>query len=212
MIYGNCPIKWARNEKKRIFKIQRRIQQGAMNALRFDNIGGIRMVTVKRQRKRSLVNPRGRQVIVALSALLALALVAGAIALVALVRLNGRMEDLNGYIAKSIRTDINQAIQCYDTLERRGDDAAADALGSMKRYMYSAYGMNRLLVEARGEQYALLDASAYNSFQTAVGEYERLLANGQATGTTRATLGDCVKSLRTMLAARFDESDNLLPQ
>ena len=30
------------------------------------------MVTVKRQRKRSLVNPRGRQVIVALSALLAL--------------------------------------------------------------------------------------------------------------------------------------------
>ena len=132
-----------------------------MNALRFDNIGGIHMVTVKRQRKRSLVNPRGRQVIAALSALLALALIAGAIALVALVRLNGRMEDLNGYIAKSIRTDINQAIQCYDTLERRGDDAAADALGSMKRYMYSAYGMNRLLVEARGERYALLDASAF---------------------------------------------------
>ena len=82
----------------------------------------------------------------------------------------------------------------------------------MKRYMYSAYGMNRLLIEARGERYALLDASAYNSFQTAVGEYERLLANGQATGTTRATLGDCVKSLRAMLSARFDESDNLLPQ
>lgn len=212
MIYENCPIKWAQNGKKRIFKIQRRIQQEAMDVLRFENIGGIHMVTVKRQRKRSLVNPRGRQVIVVLSALLVLAVVAGAIALVALMRLNSRMEDLNGYIARSIRTDINQAIQCYDTLERKGDDAAADALGNMKRYMYSAYGMNRLLTEARGERYALLDASTYNSFQTAVGEYERLLANGQATGTTRATLGDCVKSLRTMLAVRFDENDKLLPQ
>ncbi len=170
------------------------------------------MVTVKRKKRRSLVNPRGRQIIVALSVLLALSVIAGAIALVALVRLDRRMDDLNGYIAKSIRTDINQAIQCYDTLERKGDDAAADALGNMKRYMYSAYGMNRLLTESRGERYALLDATAYNSIQTAVGEYERLLANGQATGTTRATLGDCIKSLRAMLAARFDESDNLLPQ
>ena len=212
MIYGNCPIKWAQNEKKRIFKIERRIQQGEMKALRFDNIGGIRMVTVKRKKKRSLVNPRGRQAVAALSALLALAIIAGAIALVALMRLNSRMEDLNGYIARSVRTDIYQAIQCYDTLERRGDDAAADALNNMKRYMYSAYGMNRLLIEARGDRYSLLDASGYNSLQTAIGEYERLLANGQATGATRATLGDCVKSLRSMLSARFDEGDNLLPQ
>lgn len=170
------------------------------------------MVSVKRQKKRSLVNPRGRQVIIALSILLILAIAAGALALVTLVRLNGRVEDLNSYMAKAIRTDINQAIQSYDTLERKGDDAASDALGSMKRYMYSAYGMNKLLIEARGEKYSLLDASVYNSFQTAVGEYERLLANGQATGTTRATLGDCIESLRTMLSARFDESDNLLPQ
>ena len=212
MIYGNCPIKWAQNEKKRIFKIERRIQQREMKALRFDNIGGIRMVTVKRKKKRSLVNPRGRQAVAALSALLALAIIAGAIALVALMRLNSRMEDLNGYIARSVRTDINQAIQCYDTLERKGDDAAADALNNMKRYMYSAYGMNRLLIEARGDRYSLLDASGYNSLQTAIGEYERLLANGQATGATRATLGDCVKSLRSMLSARFDEGDNLLPQ
>ena len=212
MIYGNCPIKWAQNEKKRIFKIERRIQQGEMKALRFDNIGGIRMVTVKRKKKRSLVNPRGRQAVAALSALLALAIIAGAIALVALMRLNSRMEDLNGYIARSVRTDINQAIQCYDTLERKGDDAAADALNNMKRYMYSAYGMNRLLIEARGDRYSLLDASGYNSLQTAIGEYERLLANGQATGATRATLGDCVKSLRSMLSARFEEGDNLLPQ
>ena len=171
-----------------------------------------RMAAARRRRALDLFVARNLLALSGLSALLALAVIAGAIALVALMRLNSRMEDLNGYIAKSIRTDINQAIQCYDTLERKGDDAAADALGSMKRYMYSAYGMNRLLIEARGERYALLDASAYNSFQIAVGEYERLLANGQATGTTRATLGDCVKSLRAMLSARFDESDNLLPQ
>ena len=178
----------------------------------YEDIGGVHMVTVKRQRKRSLINPRGRQVIVTLSVLLAIAIVAGAIGIVALVRLNGRMSDLSAYMARAIRTDINQAIQCYDTLERKGDDAAAEAIGSMKRYMYSAYGMNKLLVEARGERYALLDAAGYNSFQTAAGEYERLLANGQATGTTRATLGDCVKSLRSMLTSRFDENDHLLPQ
>ena len=170
------------------------------------------MVTVKRQKKRSLVNQRGRNIIIVLSVLLVLALIAGGVALAALLKQNSRMEDLNGYIARSIRTDINQAIQCYDTLERKGDDSATEALNNMKRYMYSAYGMNKLLIEACGEKYSLLDASVYNSFQTAVGEYERLLANGQATGTTRATLGNCMESLRTMLSARFDESDQLLPQ
>ncbi len=170
------------------------------------------MITVKRPRKRSLINPKGRKLAVAVSVFLVLVLAGGAVALIGWSRLGDRLDDLGGYMAKSIRTDINQALQCYDTLTRRGDDVAAETLDGMKRYMYSAYGMNKLLIAARGEAYSLLDVTVYNNFQTVVGEYERLLANGQATGTVKETLGNCVASLRTMLANRFDEADNLLPQ
>lgn len=170
------------------------------------------MITVKRPRKRSLINPKGQHVVLALAVILALTVAVAAAGFIGWSHRGAQLEDLGGYTAKSIRADMNQAFQCYDTLVRRGDDVADEALDGMKRYMYSAYGMNKLLVAAMGEDYSLLDVTAYNNFQTIVGEYERLLANGQATSTVRETLGDCVQSLRTLLASRFDEADHLLPQ
>lgn len=176
------------------------------------HIGGIHMISVKRPRKRSLINPKGQHAVLALAVLLVLAMAATAVGFAGWTHCGAKLDDLGGYMAKSIRADMNQALQCYDTLVRRGDDAADEALDGMKRYMYSAYGMNKLLVAAMGESYSLLDVTAYNNFQTIVGEYERLLGNGQATSTVRETLGDCVQSFRTLLASRFDDADHLLPQ
>ena len=115
-------------------------------------------------------------------------------------------------MAKSIRSDLNQAMQSYDTILRKGDDSASDALGNMKRYMYAAYRLNLSLVTARGERYSIIDTATYNNFQTLVGEYERLLANGQSTSSVRTSLNDLMDAVATSLASRFDSADLLLPQ
>ena len=169
------------------------------------------MVTVKRQKKRSLINPKGKYLIWAGLALAAVMLAVGIVGLVGQARTRAQMDELSEYMAKSIRTELNQALQCYDTLDRKSD-SAAEQLVNMKKYMYSAYAMNKILIESRGGEYSFLDTATYNNFQTIVGEYERLLANGQATGTVKTTLGDYMHSLEAELASRFDSADLLLPQ
>ena len=170
------------------------------------------MVTVKRKRKRSLASPAGRYrtlVVLALSAVMIALCVFG---LVGRYRGEERMDDLTEYMAKAIRTDLNQALQAYDTLGRRSGDMAGDALENMKRYMYAAYRMNQSLVVARGETYSIIDTATYNNFQTLAGEYERLLANGQSTATVKTSLGDYMTALADTLSIRFDNADYLLPQ
>ena len=169
------------------------------------------MVTVKRPKKRSLMNPKGKYLLWAGLALAAVMMAVGIAGLVGQARARAQMEELSEYMAKSIRTELNQVLQCYDTLDRKSD-TAAEQLASMKKYMYSAYAMNKILVESRGGDYSILDTATYNSFQTIVGEYERLLANGQATGTVKITLGDYMQSLEAELVSRFDSADLLLPQ
>ena len=170
------------------------------------------MVTVKRKKKRSLESPAGRYRLYAAAALALLLAGLCAFGLIGRFRYAGQLDDVSDFMAKAVRTDLNQALQAYDTLQRRGADAAPDALTNMKRYMYAAYRLNLSLVQARGERYSILDAATYNSFQTIVGEYERLLANGQSTATVKTSLGAYMSAIEDTLSARFDSADLLLPQ
>lgn len=170
------------------------------------------MVTVKRQRKRSLQNQKGKYLLVGGAALFAIML-GLIIALFAdRAALRNRLDDLSDYMAKSIRTDLNQALQYYDNIDRRSADLTGDVLPNMKKYMYSAYNTNKLLVEARGESYSIIDTATYNSFQTLAGEFERLLANGQSTAAVKTSMGDYMQAIETVLSSRFDSADLLLPK
>ena len=170
------------------------------------------MVTVKRQKKRSLHSPAARYKIGACAVVFIAVLALCAFGLSERFRLQTQIEDLTDYMAKSIRTDLNQALQSYNAMDRRSADLSGDILPNMKRYMYSAYSMNRLLVEARGESYSMLYTATYNNFQTIVGEFERLLANGQSTTSVKTSLGDYMQAIETTLSSRFDSADLLLPQ
>lgn len=169
------------------------------------------MVTVKRQKKRSTTNQSGKYIMLGGAALAIIILIMAIVGWVGRAGLQAQMDDLSEYMAKSIRTDLNQVIQCYGTLDKKSD-SAAEVLPNMKKYMYSAYNMNKILVESRGSKYSIIDVASYNSFQTIVGEYERLLANGQATSTVKASLGDYISSLEDTVLTRFDSADLLLPQ
>ena len=174
-------------------------------------LGGIEMVTVKRKKKRSLNSPAGRWAAAAL-AVLAIALIAlCAWGLAGRFRYANRLDDLTDYMAKSVRTDLNQAVQACDSLDRRSSDMAGETLTNMKRYMYAAYRTNLILVAACGERYSIIDTATYNNFQTLVGEYERLLANGQSTATVKTTLNDYMDAISQTLYSRFDSADVLLP-
>lgn len=170
------------------------------------------MVTVKRKRKRNLNSPSGRYALLAAAALIVALLVLCVFGLAGRFRCEARLDDLSDFMAKSIRSDLNQAMQSYDTILRKGDDSASDALGNMKRYMYAAYRLNLSLVTARGERYSIIDTATYNNFQTIVGEYERLLANGQSTAAVKTSLGNYMQAIEDTLSARFDSADLLLPQ
>ena len=170
------------------------------------------MVTVKRKKRRNLTSPLGRYKTLAALALALLLIGACAFGLIGRFRYADRLDDLGDFMAKAIRTDLNQALQSYDTIQRRGDDAASEALANMKRYMYSAYRLNLSLVAARSERYSIIDTATYNNFQTIAGEYERLLANGQSTASVKTSLGNYMSAIEDTLSSRFDSADLLLPQ
>ena len=173
---------------------------------------GDKMITVRRKRKRNLNNPSGRYRAWAAAVLVVALMGLCAFGLIGRFRYADRLDDLGDFMAKAIRTDLNQALQSYDTIQRRGDDSALDALTNMKRYMYAAYRLNLSLVDARGERYSIIDTATYNSFQTIVGEYERLLANGQSTASVKTSLGNYMSAIENTLSTRFDSADLLLPQ
>ncbi len=173
--------------------------------------GGINMVTVRRKKKRSMLSPVSRWREAALIAVAAASLALCVFGLAGPGRLAGEMDDLTAYMAKSVRADLNQAVQACDALGRRSGENA-DTLNGMKRCMYAAYRMNQLLVTARGESYSIIDTATYNNFQTIAGEYERLLANGQSTAAIKTSLGDYMAAISSTLVSRFDSRDALLPQ
>ena len=170
------------------------------------------MISVKRGRKRSLRPSAPRHWLIIGLVVAALVIAMGIFGLSKSLRLEDRLDDLADYMAISIRTDLNQVLQSYDTMDRRSADLSGEVIPNMKRYMYSAYNMNRLLVTAQGERYSIIDSASYNSFQNIMGEYEKLLKNGQNTSEVAATLNDYMASMRTMLGERFDSAGALLPQ
>jgi|GEM_PF-5280204 len=170
------------------------------------------MVTVKRKKKRSLQNPAGRYKALLAAGLAVILIAVSAFGLAGRFRYAAIIDDLTDSMAKSIRTDLNQAVQAFNSLERRSTDTAGDTINNMKRYMYAAYRLNQSLVVARGETYSIIDTATYNNFQTITGEYERLLANGQSTSSVRTSLGDYMNALASTLESRFDSADLLLPQ
>ena len=158
----------------------------------------------------SLRRPIRRGVRLAVVIVLLLSVVVSVIFLTRSVSLSDRLEDVTTYIARSARSDFNQAAQALSNIRNRGD-ASGEAVSVMKRSMYAAYRQSMCLAVAGGPGYELMDAAAYNAFQTAMGEYERLAANGQSTAQALAALTEMMDNLGNAIDARFDGRNRLLP-
>ena len=170
------------------------------------------MSIIQRGRRRNLVRPPSRTLRLMAALLAALLIALCVLFFIRAERSQDRLADLSIYIARNIRTDVNQALQALDTIKSKGSTASGDALSVMKRSIYAAYRQNMCLIVARGDSYSLIDSANYNAFQAAVTEYERLLANGQSTAQPLKTMDEYLRGLENAILARFDSRDRLLPK
>ena len=115
----------------------------------------------------------------------------------------------NGYIVVS---DMSEALDSYAGIDRKSANLADDILPTMRRHMYTAYEMNKVLVETFGAEYSMLDTEQYESFEAIMKRFDQLLAAGQSTDPAKETLAVCMEDIKSSLAGRFTAEGNLLPK
>ena len=170
------------------------------------------MITFKRTRKRSYQHPWRQYFIygVASAFVLMLALTIGAFA--SRGRMAARLEEAQEMMAAYIQRDMNEVLDSYVAIDRKSADLAGDILPTMKKHMYSANSMNRVLTETFGDRYSMIDDEQYESFESIMDEFDNLLATGQSTSPAKDRLVTCMDSIKLTLANRFTTDGSLLPK
>lgn len=170
------------------------------------------MISFKRTKKRNFRSPRMKYL--SLSAAGAFAL----LVILVLVGFSGRnnlralLGETQDILASSIQSDLNDALDSYEGIDRKSANLADDILPTMRRHMYAAHEMNKILVETFGEEYSMLDAAQYESFEAIMKRFDQLIAAGQSTDPAKETLAACMNDLRSSIAGRFTAEGNLLPK
>ncbi len=170
------------------------------------------MLSFKRTKKRNYQNPREKYIALSLAGAFTLLLILTLVGFSGRSRLQARLTETQDILAAAIQSDLNDALDSYAGIDRKSANLADDILPTMRRHMYAAHEMNRILVETFGEEYSMLDTDRYESFEAIMKRFDQLIAAGQSPDPAKETLASCMNDLKNSLAGRFTAEGNLLPK
>lgn len=170
------------------------------------------MISFKRTKKRSYRNPTEKYFFYGLAGVFVLLTVLMLTAFSGKSSLKLQLDEAREMMAASISTDMRQALGSYENIDRKSADLQNDILPTMQQHMHSAYTMNRVLTETFGEEYSMIDAELYESFESIMKHFDNLLAAGQSTDPAKEELVACMDGMKTALNNRFNDEGGLLPK
>lgn len=170
------------------------------------------MISFKRTKKRNYRNPREKYILSSIAGAFALLLILIIVAFSGRNSLQLQLHETQDILAASIQSDVNKAMNSYETIHRKNADLSGDVLPDLRRHMYAAYEMNRVLTETFGEDYSMIDSSQYDSFESIMDQFDQLIAAGQSTEDAKESLAVCMENLRLALSNRFNAEGTLLPK
>lgn len=170
------------------------------------------MLSFKRTKRRNYQNPREKYIAFSLAGAFALLLILTLVGFTGQSRLRARLAETQDILAAAIQSDLNDALDSYAGIDRKSANLSGDILPTMRRHMYSAYEMDKILVETFGAEYSMLDAERYASFEAIMNRFDQLIAAGQSPDPAKETLAACMNDLKNSLAGRFTAEGNLLPK
>ena len=170
------------------------------------------MISFKRTKKRNYHNPREKYILSSLGGAFLLLILLVLIGFNGKSRLHLKLTDTQDMLAASIQSDVSSAMNCYESIHRKNADLSGDILPTMRRHMYAANEMNRILTETFGEEYSMIDPAQYDSFEAVMEQFDQLLAAGQSTEPAKENLTLCMEDLKNSIAHRFTAEGNLLPK
>ena len=170
------------------------------------------MVSFKRTKKRNYRHPGEKYLTLGVAGMFALLLIVMLAAFSGRSHLEAQLNETREIMAASIQRDMNEVLRSYENIGRKSADLAGDVLPTMRRYMYSANGMNEALVEIFGEDYSMIDPEQYDAFESIMDQFDQLLAAGQSTDPAKESLVACMSSFEAALSNRFTADGSLLPK
>lgn len=170
------------------------------------------MISFKRTKKRNYRNPREAYLISAVAAAFAVCIILMLVGFLGRNTLRAQLSETQDMLASSIQSDISKALNSYEGIGRKSANLSGDILPTMRRHMYAAYEMNRILVETCGEEYSMIDEAQYDSFESVMDQFDRLIAAGQSTDPAKESLTVCMDTLKASIANRFTAEGSLLPK
>ncbi len=105
------------------------------------------MLSFKRTKRRNYQNPREKYIAFSLAGAFALLLILTLVGFTGQSRLRARLAETQDILAAAIQSDLNDALDSYAGIDRKSANLSGDILPTMRRHMYSAYEMDRILVE-----------------------------------------------------------------
>ena len=170
------------------------------------------MVSFKRTKKRNFRSPVIKYLSLSAAGVFALLLILVLVGFSGRNSLRAQLSETQDILAAAIQSDLSDALDSYEGIDRKSANLADDILPTMRRHMYAAHEMNKILVETFGEEYSMLDTAQYESFEAIMKRFDQLIAAGQSTDPAKETLTACMNDLRSSMAGRFTAEGNLLPK
>lgn len=170
------------------------------------------MISFKRTKRRNYHNPRNKYLLSSIAGAFALLLILTIIGFAGKNGLQMQLNETQDMLAASIQSDMSKALNSHEGINRKSADLPGEILPTMRRHMYAAYEMNRVLTETYGEDYSMLDSDQYDSFESIMDELDQLIAAGQSTDPAKEQLAICMENLKMSLSNRFTAEGSLLPK
>lgn len=170
------------------------------------------MIRFKRTKKRTYRNPREKYLALSLAGVFGLMLILTLVGFLGKNSLQTQLNETQDMLAASISRDLSQVLSSHENIDRKSANLSGDILPTMRRHMYAAYEMNRVLTETYGEEYSMLDEEQYDSFEAIMDQFDSLLAAGQSTDPAKESLTACMENVRSAMSNRFTAEGSLLPK
>ncbi len=170
------------------------------------------MISFKRTKKRTYRSPKEKYLWLSAAGVFCLMLILTLVGFLGKNSLQMQLMETQDMLAASIQRDMSEALNSYESIDRKSANLSGDILPTMRRHMYAAYEMNKVLTETYGAEYSMLDEEQYDSFEAIMDRFDGLLAAGQSTAPARESLTACMESIRSAMTNRFTAEGTLLPR